>query len=117
MRPTSKKLIDRIAGDAAKLHARKSRRAGAGRPGHQLGQRARPDITPGRRPVPGAARGQGARTAEARVSALVGSHVEGRLFGLIGEPHVNVLKLNMALDAMQVLSSRLERIGLNSAME
>jgi len=58
-----------------------------------------PDISPA------AARYQERRVARARglppdrVAALVDAHVEGRQFGVLGEPRVNVLDLNRALDA------------------
>lgn len=39
--------------------------------------------------------------SEAQVRALIERFTEGRVFGLIGEPRVNVLELNLALDSSQ----------------
>jgi len=54
-----------------------------------------------------AANFQAARVARARglplrrIQALIAAHTEGRLLGLLGEPRVNVLELNLALDALK----------------
>ncbi|HEY2377397.1 MAG TPA: potassium-transporting ATPase subunit KdpC [Gemmatimonadaceae bacterium] len=58
-----------------------------------------PDISPAnaRLQVPRVARARG--VSEAAVGALVARHVQGRQFGFFGEPRVNVLLLNIAVDS------------------
>ena len=94
------KLVQRIQGDIDKLQAQN--------PGKPVpidlvttsASGLDPDITPD------AAYYQAARVAKARglseqqVRDLVSSHIQGRTFGLLGEPRVNVLLLNLDLDKL-----------------
>jgi K+-transporting ATPase ATPase C chain len=93
--PTSKALVDRVKEDADRL--------GKGVPVDLVtasGSGLDPHVSPA------AAAWQVARVARARglreveVLALVTRYTEGRMYGLLGEPRVNVLRLNLALDAL-----------------
>jgi K+-transporting ATPase ATPase C chain len=96
--PTNKKLIDRIDADVAALQKQN--------PGKEVpiglvttsASGLDPDISPAGAfyQVPRVAIAR--HLPESTVRALVERHIQGRQFGLLGEPRVNVLQLNLDLD-------------------
>jgi K+-transporting ATPase ATPase C chain len=98
--PTNQHLVDRVQGDVKKFREANPTATGPV-PADLLtasGSGLDPDISPASADV------QIPRVAAARgmsidaLRQLVASHTDGRQFGILGEPRVNVLKLNRALD-------------------
>ncbi len=97
---SNKALVDRIQGSIDKLQAEN--------PGHPVpidlvttsGSGLDPDITPDtayfQAPRVAKARGLG----EDRIRQLIQQHITGRQLGVLGEPRVNVLELNLDLDKL-----------------
>jgi len=96
--PTNQKLIERVRADAASLHAENPAEP---IPVDLLTTSASgldPEISPAAAAfqVPRIARERG--LPESQVRELVNKHTHQRDFGILGEPRVNVLELNLALD-------------------
>jgi potassium-transporting ATPase KdpC subunit len=96
--PTNKALIERVKADVEKLKAENPSEPVPTDLVTTTGSGLDPHISPE------AAFFQAPRIAKARnlpdyrVRQLIQEHSEGRLFGILGEPRVNVLELNLALD-------------------
>ena len=96
--PTNPKLIDRVKADVARLQAEN--------PGKRVpidlvttsASGLDPHISPAAAEfqIPRVARERG--MSEDELHQIVAAHTEGRQFGFLGEPRVNVLELNIDLD-------------------
>jgi len=99
--PTSQKLLDRVKADA---EAKRAAGLTGLIPADAVTTSASgldPHISPAYALAQVAAVAKARGLPEDRVRALVEANVDGRGFGVVGEPRVNVLLLNMALDMLQ----------------
>jgi len=97
--PTNRQLVDRVKSDVEKLHAENP---GAAIPVDLVtssGSGLDPEISPAAAEfqIPRVARER--HISETDLRELVAKHTLGRQFGLLGEPRVNVVELNLDLDA------------------
>lgn len=97
--PTNRQLVDRVKGDVEKLHAENPSAAIPVDLVTTSGSGLDPEISPAavEFQIPRVARER--HMGETDLRALVAKHTLGRQFGLLGEPRVNVIELNLELDA------------------
>jgi len=102
--PTSKVLLDRVNSDAQKLHAEN--------PGSPIpvdlvttsGSGLDPDVSPAAAEFQISRVARERRASEAEIRSLVAKHTLRRQLGVLGEPRINVLELNLDLDTRHPLS-------------
>ena len=98
--PTNQKLIDRVKQDTARLHAENPTQPVPVDLVTTSASGLDPEITPAAAEfqVSRLARERGA--TEQKIREIIGRHTEGRQLGFLGEPRVNVLAVNLELDAL-----------------
>ena len=102
--PTSKVLLDRVNGEVQKLHAEN--------PDSPIpvdlittsGSGLDPDVSPAAAEFQISRIARERHVSEPELRSLVAKHTVGRQLGVLGEPRVNVLELNLDLDAQHPLS-------------
>lgn len=104
--PTNQKLIDRVKQDAAALHAENPNQPVPVDMVTTSASGLDPDITPASADfqVPRIARERGLSVDQ--VAQIIRQHTEPRQLGFLGEPRVNVLEVNLALDAAKPMPKR-----------
>jgi len=102
--PTNKALLDRVKGDVQRLYAENPNSPIPVDLVTTSGSGLDPDISPAAAEfqIPRVARTR--HISESELRSLVAKHILGRQLGILGEPRVNVLELNLDLDRRHPLS-------------
>lgn len=98
--PTSKGLLERVMGDVARLKESAGNKPIPVDSVTASGSGLDPHISPAFADLQVARVAKARGLSEAQVRAVVAQNIEGRALGLLGEPTVNVLMANLALDGL-----------------